>query len=146
MDSNLKREIILDNYQDPMNRGLIEDNSYLKVNTNSESCIDNLDFMMKIEDGKVKDIRFDGEACAISTSATSIMIRSLIGKNINEVKKILINYQKMVNEEEYDEELLGELNVYNEICKQPNRKNCALLPSEAINKMLGELENEKEGH
>ena len=146
MDSNLKREIILDNYQDPMNRGLIEDNSYLKVNTNSESCIDNLDFMMKIEDGKVKDIRFDGEACAISTSATSIMIRSLIGKNINEVKKILINYQKMVNEEEYDEELLGELNVYNEICKQPNRKNCALLPSVAINKMLGELENEKEGH
>ena len=146
MDSNLKREIILDNYQDPMNRGLIEDNSYLKVNTNSESCIDNLDFMMKIEDDKVKDIRFDGEACAISTSATSIMIRSLIGKNINEVKKILINYQKMVNEEEYDEELLGELNVYNEICKQPNRKNCALLPSEAINKMLGELENEKEGH
>ena len=146
MDSNLKREIILDNYQDPMNRGLIEDNSYLKVNTNSESCIDNLDFMMKIEDGKVIDIRFDGEACAISTSATSIMIRSLIGKNINEVKKILINYQKMVNEEEYDEELLGELNVYNEICKQPNRKNCALLPSVAINKMLGELENEKEGH
>ena len=76
MDSNLRREIILDNYQDPMNRGLIEDESYMKVNTNSESCIDNLDFMMKIEDGIVKDIRFDGEACAISTSASSIMIRS----------------------------------------------------------------------
>ena len=53
MDNNLKREIILDNYQDPMNRGLIEDDSYIKVNTNSESCIDNLDFMMKIENDKV---------------------------------------------------------------------------------------------
>ena len=142
MDENFRREIILDNYNDPMNRGLIEDNSYLKVNTNSESCIDNLDFMMKVEDGNVVDIRFDGEACAISTSATSIMINSLIGKSIEEVKKILINYRNMINEEEYDSELLGELNVYDQICKQPNRKNCALLPSVAIDKMLGELGNE----
>ncbi|MBQ6405116.1 MAG: SUF system NifU family Fe-S cluster assembly protein [Bacilli bacterium] len=139
MDSNLRREIILDNYQDPMNRGLIEDDSYLKVNTNSESCIDNLDFMMKIEDGVVKDIRFDGEACAISTSATSIMIRRLIGKSVDEVKKVLEEYQHMLHEEEYDEEILGELMVYDEISKQPNRLNCALLPSEAIEKMLKEV-------
>ena len=142
MDNNLRREIILDNYQDPMNRGLIEDDSYMKVNTNSESCIDNLDFMMKIEDGIVKDIRFDGEACAISTSATSIMIRSLIGKKVDEVNLIIDNYRKMINEEEYDSEVLGELNVYDEICKQPNRKNCALLPSVAIREMLEEREND----
>lgn len=142
MDNNLRREIILDNYQDPMNRGLIEDESYLKVNTNSESCIDNLDFMMKIEDGIVKDIRFDGEACAISTSASSIMIRSLIGKKKEEVEVILDNYRKMINEEEYDSEVLGELNVYDEICKQPNRKNCALLPSVAIKEMLEGKDND----
>ena len=142
MDNNLRREIILDNYQDPMNRGLIEDESYLKVNTNSESCIDNLDFMMKIEDGIVKDIRFDGEACAISTSASSIMIRSLIGKKKEEVEVILDNYRKMINEEEYDSEVLGELNVYDEICKQPNRKNCALLPSVAIREMLEEKKDD----
>ena len=142
MDNNLRREIILDNYQDPMNRGLIEDESYLKVNTNSESCIDNLDFMMKIEDGIVKDIRFDGEACAISTSASSIMIRSLIGKKKEEVEVILDNYRKMINEEEYDSEVLGELNVYDEICKQPNRKNCALLPSVAIKEMMEGKDND----
>ena len=142
MDSNLRREIILDNYQDPMNRGLIEDESYMKFNTNSESCIDNLDFMMKIEAGIVKDIRFDGEACAISTSATSIMIRSLIGKKVDEVNLIIDNYRKMINEEEYDSEVLGELNVYDEICKQPNRKNCALLPSVAIREMLEEKKDD----
>ncbi len=136
MDSNLKREIILDNYQDPMNRGLIEDDSYIKVNTNSESCIDNLDFMMKIENDKVVDIKFDGEACAISTSATSIMIRTLIGKSLDEAIKILDNYRKMINEEEYDENLLGELMVYDDICKQPNRKGCALIPVRAIDKIL----------
>lgn len=140
MDNNLRREIILDNYQEPMNRGLIDDDSYLKINTNSESCIDNLDYMMKIEDNKIIDIRFDGEACTISTSASSIMIRSLIGKSVNDAKKILENYKNMISEKEYDEELLGELIVYNEISKQPNRINCALLPSVAIDKMLGELE------
>jgi len=141
MDNNLRREIILENYQEPMNRGLIDDDNYLKVNTNSESCIDNLDFMMKIEKGIIKDIRFDGEACAISTSATSIMIRSLIGKSIAEVKNILLNYENMINEKEYDRDLLGELVVYDEISKQPNRKNCALLPKVAVQKMLEGIDN-----
>ena len=141
MDSNLRREIILDNYQDPMNRGLIEDDRYIKINTNSESCIDNLDFMIKVVDNKIVDIRFDGEACAISTSATSIMIRSLLGKNIDEVKEILVNYKNMINEDDYDADLLGELNVYDEICKQPNRKSCALIPSRAIDELLEVLNN-----
>ena len=139
MDDNLKREIIIDNYQNPLNKELIDDNSYLSVNQASESCIDNLDFMMKIEDGIVKDIRFYGEACAISTSATSIMIRKLIGKSVEEVRNILTNYQNMIMEKEYDKELLGELLVYDNISKQPNRIKCALLPMEAINKMLLEL-------
>ena len=143
MNSDLRREIILDNYQDPYNRGLIEDDNYLKVNTNSESCIDDLDFMMKIEDGIVKDIRFDGEACAISTSATSIMIQTLIGKKVDEVVEILNNYKNMIYEKEYDKDKLGELVVYEEISKQPNRINCALLPLVAVEKMLEELKNEK---
>ena len=142
MDSNLKREIILDNYQDPMNRGLIEDDTYIKVNTNSESCIDNLDFMIKLENNKVIDIKFDGEACAISTSATSIMIRTLIGKSLDEVMNILDNYKKIINEEEYDESVLGDLMVYDDICKQPNRKGCALIPVRAVDKVLEVFGNE----
>lgn len=139
MDEDLKRDIIIDNYQNPVNRGLKDDSSYIKENTNNESCIDNLDIMVKVEDGKVKDIVFDGEACAISTSATSIMIKTLIGKTVEDAKKILINYEAMINEKEYDEDLLGELNVYNTIYRQPNRKMCALLPHNAIRKILEEL-------
>ena len=142
MDENLKREIILDNYQNPENKELIDDDSYLKVNQASESCIDNLDFMMKIENNTIVDVRYDGEACAISTSASSIMSRALIGKSVDEAKKILINYKNMIEDKEYDKELLGELNVYDNINKQPNRIKCALLPEEAIDKMLGGLENE----
>jgi len=142
MDENLKREIILDNYQNPENKELINDDSYLKVNQASESCIDNLDFMMKIENNIIVDIRYDGEACAISTSASSIMSRALIGKSVDEAKKILINYKNMIEDKEYDEKLLGELIVYDNINKQPNRIKCALLPEVAIDRMLGGLENE----
>ena len=142
MNEELKREIIIDNYQNPMNKELIDDDSYLKVNQASESCIDNLDFMMKIENNIVKDIRFDGEACAISTSATSIMIRLLIGKSVSEVKNILTNYKNMIEEKDYDKELLKELNIYDNISKQANRIKCAMLPMVAINKMLDQLDGE----
>ena len=140
MDEDLKREIIIDNYQNPVHRGLKEDSSYVKENTNNESCIDNIDIMVKVEDGIIKDICFDGEACAISTSATSIMIRKLIGKDVEQAKKILLNYENMINEKEYDEELLGELLVYDTIYRQPNRKMCALLPHNAIKKILERIE------
>lgn len=139
-DKELRREIILDNYQNPMNRGLVEDSSYLCENTANESCIDNIDMQLKVEDGVISDIRFDGEACAISTSATSIMIRSLLGKRVEEARKILKNYKNMLNEEEYDEELLGELVVYSDVSRQANRIKCALLPFNAVCKMLNRLE------
>ena len=103
MDKETRRQIILDNYQNPMNKGLKEDDSYIFQNTNNDSCIDNIDMMLKEEDGIIKDIVFDGEACAICTSATSILIRSLIGKKIEEAEEILLNYKNMINEKEYDE-------------------------------------------
>ena len=139
MDKNLRREIIIDNYQNPYNKKEINDDSYIKINTNNESCIDNLDIYFKVEGGFIKDAGFNGEACAISTSATSIMLRNLVGKSIESVKEILVNYQNMINENEYDKELLKDLIVYDEIYLQPNRKNCALLPAKAVDRLIKEL-------
>ena len=140
MDDKLKRDIILENYQNPVNRGLTDSMGYMKVNTRNSSCVDNIDVMVKIENGIFIDIRFDGEACAISTSATSIMIKTLIGKNVNEVKEIIRNYENMINEEEYDKDVIGELIVYDTVSKQPSRKKCATLPFESIKKIISELE------
>ncbi|MBP3461230.1 MAG: SUF system NifU family Fe-S cluster assembly protein [Bacilli bacterium] len=139
MDQQFRRDIILENYQNPMNKGLINDDSYIKVNTNNESCIDEIDLMVKIKDGKIIDARFDGEACAICTSSTSIMIKMLIGKTLEEAIKIYKNFNKMINEEEYDEEILEEANVYNDTYKQPNRKKCVLLPWWGFEKVINEV-------
>ncbi len=135
MDKELKREIILENYQHPFHKGLKKE-GYLVENANNESCIDNLDISLKIEKGKIIDATFDGEACAISTSATSILLKKLIGKTLEDAKELIENYEHMINEEPYDEAALEELLAYQDIYLQPNRKTCALLPSKAVKNLL----------
>lgn len=139
MDNNIRRDIILSHYQNPTNKGLIENDEYIHHSKSSSSCIDSIELMVKVNNGLIEDIRFDGEACAICTSATSIMIATLIGKTIDEAQKIIDNYNKMINEEEYDKKMLGELNAYDEIYKQPSRKNCALLPIDTMNYIIKEV-------
>ena len=136
MDNNLKRTIILEHYQNPKNKGLIDDDSYTSVNMNNESCIDEIDLMVKIVDDKIVDIRFDGEACAICTSATSVMIETLLGKSVVEAKEILKNYEYMIDEKEYNSDILEAANIYSDIAKQPNRKKCALLAWWGIKKVI----------
>ena len=127
MDSNMKREIILDNYENPRNRGLVDNNEYKKSDMNNESCIDHVIVEAKIEDGILKDVRFDGEACAICTSSASIMTETLKGKDVDTAKKIVDNFEKMINGEEFDKDILEEAIVYEDIKNQPNRKKCACL-------------------
>ena len=136
MDQQTKRSIILEHYQNPFNKGLIDDNSYYKINMNNESCIDEVDIMVKIENNKIVDAHFDGEACAICTSSTSIMLSLLIGKTKEEALEIINNFYNMLEEKEYNEEILEEANAYNDIYKQPNRKKCALLGWWGMEKIL----------
>ena len=140
MDQNLRRTIILENYQNPKNRGLIDDDSYILVNTNNESCIDEINLMVKIENGIIVDAKFDGEACAICTSSTSIMIETIIGKTLEEATEIYTNFVKMLDEKEYNSEILENSIVYDDIYKQPNRKQCALLPWWGLEKVIKKTE------
>lgn len=126
----------MEHYQNPKNKGLFEDDTYIKINMNNESCIDEINLMVKLEQGKIKDIHFDGEACAICTSATSIMIDTLIGKTIEEAKNIIENYYSMIEEKSYDASVLEQAVVYDDIYRQPNRKKCALLSWWGVEKAI----------
>ena len=136
MDNELKKEIILDNYKYPFNKDGNDELGYIKTNANNVSCIDNIDLYIDVETNIIKDIRFNGEACAISTASTSIMIKNIIGKSVIEAKKYIDNFMNMINELEYNEELLGEGIVFDEIYKQQNRKNCVTLPYVGIKKII----------
>ena len=62
LDSMMMRQIIMDHYESPRNHGLVDDDNYKFVNMDSETCIDDIDIQALVEDGIIKDIRFDGEA------------------------------------------------------------------------------------
>lgn len=136
MDTEFKKEIILDNYQNPFNKDGDDSLGYEKVNSNSESCIDDIDLYVKVEDGIVKDIHFNGEACAISTASTSIMLKNIIGKSVKEALNYITNFDNMIEEKEYDVDMLNEAIAFDEIYKQQNRKTCVILPYVGIKKIL----------
>ncbi len=132
MDENLKREVILDNYTNPANRCQVVEDGYIKVNSNNSSCLDNIDLWIKFEDDTIKDIKFDGEACAISTASTSIMTKELVGKSIEDAEHYIEHFYNMIEEREYDKRLLNEALAFDTIYKQANRKTCATLPYKGI--------------
>ena len=122
MDRDLKRSIILDNYQNP-NMKHTSNEDYVKINTRNVSCIDNLDIYLKIEDNIIRDISFEGEACVISISSTNILANMLVGKSKEEGIYLIDNYLKMINEE---------------TSKQPSRIKCATLSANGIKDYLEE--------
>lgn len=138
MDVETKREILFDNYTNPYNKVDSELEGYLKVNSNNESCIDNINIYMKLEDKIIKDIKFSGEACAISTASTSIMIKNMIGMSIDDAISYVNNFMNMINEEPYDDDHFDEALVFDETYKQASRKTCATLPYRGIIKLLEE--------
>ena len=130
-----KREVIMDHYSNPRNRKRINDSSYLVENTSNSSCIDNLDIYVKFQDDKIEDIAFEGEACAISISSASIMTSNLKGKTVEDVITYITNMEAMLNDKEYNSNVLKEAVVY-EDTKNTSRKTCAWLPYAALKKIL----------
>lgn len=139
-DPMVLRELVMDHYQYPHNHKLTRSDLYRSVHMASESCIDDITVESRIENGVIEDIQFEGEACTISTSSTSIMTDLLIGKTVEEAKEIIRNYFDMVDGKEYDPELLQEALVMRNVHKQANRIKCATIGWNAMKQMIEESE------
>ena len=138
-DPMIKREIIMDHYENPRNKGLVDDPRYIKVNMNSESCIDDIDIQILVIDNIIKDFRFDGVGCTIATSSTSILSELVIDKSIEHAYEIIKNYNDMIKELSYDEELLQEAVVFKDVSKQANRIKCATIGFNGLLELLDSL-------
>ncbi|MCR5741713.1 MAG: SUF system NifU family Fe-S cluster assembly protein [Gammaproteobacteria bacterium] len=138
--SNLYREVIMDHYKNPRNKGLIDDDTYVKCHLKNPSCGDVIDVESKVVDGVVVDVRHDGQGCSICCACASIMSEYVIGKRVDEVKYNLSNYLKMVSNQEYDTSVeLDELEVFDGVKDYPARVRCASISSQAL---LNTLEEE----
>lgn len=139
-DPMVLRQILMDHYEYPRNHKLTNDPAYMKRHMASDSCIDDIIVESKINDGFIEDIRFDGVACTIATASTSMMSELLCGKTIDEAKVIIENYHNMIDQKEYDEELLQEAIALHTVGRQANRIKCATIGWKAIEEMIHESE------
>lgn len=146
IDPAYLREIIMDNYQYPHNKELTEDPGYLSRHMASDSCIDDITVQAKFKDGKVEDVRFDGQACTISTASTSILTELVKGKTLKEAKEIIDNYFAMIDQKDYDPDLLEEAIAFEGVGQQANRIKCATIGWKALDEMIEEEEKLEAGN
>lgn len=116
---SIYQDVILDHYQYPRNQGKIS-HPTSSVDVSNPLCGDKLHMDVKTSDGKVSEISFDGEGCAISIASSSMLTEYAKGKKIKELSKL---------DKDFVLELL-------KIELTPNRLKCALLSWEALIKAL----------
>jgi len=130
---NLYREVIMEHYKNPRNKGLLNDDSYLLVHIKNPSCGDDITVQTKIVDSTIVDCRHDGHGCSICCSSASVMTDTVIDKTVSQAKSIAENYLQMVTNKPYDETLdLEEAAVYSGVKQFPARVKCASIAWQAF--------------
>jgi nitrogen fixation protein NifU and related proteins len=136
----LYRQVIMDHYKNPRNKGSLEDGS-LTVDMNNPTCGDRIHLNMKVEDGKVIDAKFDGEGCSISMASASMMTQIVKGKDVDTALKLSEVFSNMMQGKEYDEDIdLGDIEALQGVAKFPARIKCATLAWKAMEKGVKEGE------
>lgn len=146
----LYRQVIMDHYKNPRNKGVIEDDS-LTINMNNPTCGDRIQLTLKVEDNKVVDAKFEGEGCSISMSSASMMTEAIKGKDLETAMKLSTIFSDMmqgkdIDEEVYDNMDLGDIEALQGVCKFPARIKCATLAWKAMEKVIQEDEQEANGN
>ncbi|WP_019156191.1 Fe-S cluster assembly sulfur transfer protein SufU [Robertmurraya massiliosenegalensis] len=143
MSSNLDqlyRQVIMDHYKNPRNKGVLEDDS-LTINMNNPTCGDRIQLTLKVNDGIVNDAKFEGEGCSISMSSASMMTQAIKGKKIEDALKLSKIFSDMMLGKDYDDDIdLGDIEALQGVAKFPARIKCATLAWKAMEKGLKEDE------
>jgi len=141
LSQEMMREIIMDHYSNPRNYREEKDESYHTVFMDSTSCIDKIYVQAKIENDILVDVCWHGVGCAIAKSSTSIMSELLLGKTIEEANEIISNYLAMIQEKDYDPDILEEAIVFMNTSRQAARIKCATIGWNGMTQILEARKN-----
>lgn len=123
----LYKEVILDHYRAPRNRGKI-DEAEVHLHRDNPLCGDEIDLYVDIQDGKITGVGFEGKGCSISQASISMMTEKLKGLSADEAEGLANTFKAMMQgENPSDEEKLGDLIALKGVQKYPVRIKCALL-------------------
>ena len=136
----LYQQVILDHNKKPRNFRKIDAADHCAAGHNP-LCGDKLTVYLKLEDGVIKDISFEGTGCAISTASASMMTENLKGKTVEQADKMFNLFHHLVTEGEQEGEgrtPLGKLAVFAGVREFPIRVKCASLPWHTVHAALKE--------
>ncbi|KKB33675.1 Fe-S cluster assembly sulfur transfer protein SufU [Bacillus thermotolerans] len=134
----LYRQVIMDHYKNPRNKGQIEEGT-LTIDMNNPTCGDRIRLTMNVEDGKVSEAKFDGEGCSISMASASMMTQAIKGKEVDTALKLSNVFSEMMLGNDYPEDLdLGDIEALQGVSQFPARIKCATLAWKAMEKGLSE--------
>tara|TARA_B100001750_G_C15428381_1_gene556813 strand:- start:722 stop:1177 length:456 start_codon:yes stop_codon:yes gene_type:complete len=142
---DLYQEMVLDHNNRPRNFHKL-DNASNTADGYNPLCGDQISVYLKVEDGVIADVGFQGVGCAISKSSASMMTQSVKGKTVQEAEALFEEFHAMVTRDpgtEYKASGLGELEVLSGVCAFPNRIKCASL---AWHTLTASLHDSQGGH
>lgn len=159
---DLYREIILDHYRNPRNRGELESPPAHRSEGFNPLCGDEVVVYLDVDDSsKISDIKIGGQGCSISQSAASMMSAAVMGKSVDEAKALTSKFKSMMSIHEteiggdgseseadggepsgVDAELpLGDLEALRGVVKFPVRIKCATLSWNTLLQAIDEMAN-----
>ncbi|MDX1372485.1 MAG: SUF system NifU family Fe-S cluster assembly protein [Nitrososphaeraceae archaeon] len=128
MSDDIYREIILDHYRNPRNKGKINDADVV-IHDSNPLCGDQIDIYLKVKDGDIDDIKFDGRGCAISQASASMLTEMILKKPLTIAKDIT------------KEDILENIGLTN---LGPARIKCALLSLKVLKMGMVKYYEDKE--
>ena len=145
---DLYREVILDHYRNPRNRGQIDAPTATAEGVNP-LCGDEISLQLSITDGVVGDVAISGQGCSISQSSASMMTEAIKGKSLEEIGDIATRFRSMMSIEDdgdagLDPErpgaVLGDIEALQGVRQYPVRIKCASLAWNTLLEALAQVE------
>ncbi len=132
MLDDLYKEIILDHYKSPRNRGQAA-NHDIKARGLNPLCGDDIEITLTVEDGIIREARFDGHGCSISQASASMLTEELLGRSVEDAIGLADTVRGMMKGElETDGDELGDIEALRGVQRFPVRIKCATLAWNAL--------------
>jgi len=143
---SLYEEVILDHNRNPRNYQKKPDGCNCSAHGHNPLCGDEVQVHLRIEDGVIKDIGFEGQGCAISTASASLMTEALKGKSEGDAAQLFEALHELLTDQDAEEsdaitERLGKLTVLGGVKEYPMRVKCATLPWHTLAAALDRSKN-----
>lgn len=136
---DLYREVILDHYTRPRNKGSLE-GADITVEGANPLCGDELSIYVKLAGGRIADVRFVGRGCSISQASASMMTEQIKGKTLSQARALVRQFKSMMHGDPVPEDDLGDLMALQGVRKFPVRIKCATLAWVALDEGVEEFE------